>query len=97
MNEMDEKLVDELQADWDALPLEIKEAIKRLSAARCRAHNVFDPIWQSGEMTRSEAYRWLAERMGLSRSKCHMERMDEAQCDRVVDICLRRDFEGLSG
>lgn len=33
--------------------------------ARRSAHEAFDPIWMSGTMTRSEAYRWLAKQMRL--------------------------------
>lgn len=68
---------------------------RELSARRIMAHQAFDPIWQSGEMTRSEAYQWLAKEMGLSPERCHMEQMDVAQCDRVMEICNRRAFKDL--
>jgi hypothetical protein len=95
MNEHDEDLVDRLQADWDALSAEERERIQRLRAARCRAHNAFDPIWQSGEMKRSEAYVWLGKQLGVRTYKAHIKRMDEAMCDRVIEICTRRAFADL--
>jgi hypothetical protein len=68
---------------------------RQLAARRIMAHNAFDPIWESGEMTRSEAYAWLAEQLGIPKKRCHMEQMDVAMCDRVIDICTRRGFSDL--
>jgi hypothetical protein len=68
---------------------------KEVYAARCRAHAAFDPIWQSGEMVRSEAYVWLAEQLGVRVYKAHIKRMGIAECDKVVEICTRKGFEDL--
>lgn len=57
---------------------------------RSAAHAAFDPLWQSGEMSRNAAYRWLASELGMSRDECHMSLFDAATCRRVVEACRRR-------
>lgn len=44
-------------------------------------------------MSRSEAYRWLAERMSMPIAKTHMIQMNVEQCRQVVDICAARAHE----
>lgn len=44
-------------------------------------------------MRREAAYRWLAARMGLPSSDCHMAYFGESECDRVIRLC--RDFGQL--
>ena len=34
-------------------------ANKELRELRIRTHEIFDPLWKSGKMTRSEAYKML--------------------------------------
>jgi len=67
-----------------------------LRAAKKLAHAVFDPIWQVGiknnfkaRDARREGYAWLAERMGIDASQCHIGWFDLAQCQRVIEICTR--------
>lgn len=43
-------------------------------------------------MSRSQAYAWLARKLGIPRERCHMEYMSIKQCHRVVDICTADDF-----
>lgn len=62
---------------------EMREARKDAKAA-------FNPLWQSGEMKRSEAYTWLASQLGIPVGECHIGWFDEAQCNRVLDVCSRR-------
>jgi len=54
--------------------------------ARRAAHEAFDPIWESGHMTRSAAYALLADRLGLEPDECHMKQMDAVTARRVVEI-----------
>lgn len=67
-----------------------------LARARCRAHAAFDPIWKSGEMSRSAAYRWLAQQLGIPEAQCHMIQFDIETCDRVTDLCNLRAFDDLT-
>lgn len=58
-----------------------------LARARIAAHAAFDPLWQSGTMSRRAAYDWLAIQLHLPVSACRMVPMDVAMCQRVVAIC----------
>lgn len=58
-----------------------------LARARIAAHAAFDPLWQSGAMSRRAAYDWLAIQLHLPVSACHMVLMDVDMCRRVVAIC----------
>jgi len=50
------------------------------------AHASFDPLWQFGKYRgrRNDAYRWLAEKMGLPEEKTHIGMFDVAQCQKVI-------------
>lgn len=50
-----------------------------LRRAKRAAHDIFDPIWRSGAMTRTEAYALLAAMMGLSAADCHFRLFDAAR------------------
>lgn len=58
--------------------------------ARIAAHTAFDQLWQSGDMRRGDAYRWLAGQLGIPRKKCHIGNFDVARCQRVVEAAQRR-------
>ena len=60
-----------------------------LRRAKMAAHAAFDPIWKSGNKSRSKAYSWLAEAMKLTPDKCHVGMFDVAQCEQVVALCKR--------
>src|SRR5690554_3718497 len=55
-----------------------------LRRRKMEAHSAFDPIWQDGWMTRSDAYKWLADQLGISRTECHIGEFDEELCRQVV-------------
>lgn len=55
--------------------------------ARSVAHAAFDPLWKTRTMPRTEAYKWLADRMGLTPGETHISWMDAATARRVVEIC----------
>lgn len=65
-------------------------ATKAIRDARMAAKDVFQPIWESGEMSRSQAYAWLAQCMGLEPKECHIGMFDQQQCERVVELCEAR-------
>ena len=64
-----------------------------LARARQAAHRAFDPLWQSGKMTRTQAYAWLAWELGIPAKDCHMLRMDSSMCHKVFELCTLIDFE----
>jgi uncharacterized protein DUF3268 len=55
-----------------------------LRRLRGLAHAAFDPLWLRGGMSRSEAYLWLSERMGLSLASAHIGMFNEDQCRQAV-------------
>ncbi|VUD67788.1 hypothetical protein UKMH10_5551 [Burkholderia pseudomallei] len=55
-------------------------------AARMRAKAAFNPLWQRDGMSRSEAYSWLAARLGIAVGETHIGWFDVAMCDRVVAV-----------
>lgn len=63
---------------------------KRTKRGRTEAHKAFDRIWKSGAMTRKEAYKWLADRLGIQAKDCRISWMDGDTAYRVVGICQDR-------
>ena len=61
-------------------------ANKQLRVAKMKAHEAFDPLWCSGKMTRTQAYTWLSEKLGIAFHKCHIGMFDLAMCERVVNV-----------
>lgn len=55
-----------------------------LRKAKMAAHAAFDPWWKSGRMTRREAYKKLAELMGMDPKDAHIGMFDVEQCKTVV-------------
>lgn len=55
--------------------------------ARIAAHEAFDKLWKEPEryMTRRDAYRWLADLLGLSPGEAHIATFDRGQCNAVID------------
>lgn len=64
-------------------------ADKALRTARRMAHQAFDPIWKGRCMSRSGAYAWLSQEMGLSVENTHIGMFDLAQCAKVMQICSK--------
>jgi len=62
-------------------------ADKELRYWKMAAHEAFDPIWKTKRMKRNQAYKWLAERMGLSPKETHIGMFDVSQCKKVIKIC----------
>ena len=58
-----------------------------LRRAKMRAHAAFDSLWKSGEMNRHQAYRWLANQMGLTIDTCHIGMFGLDQCAKVLEVC----------
>lgn len=53
-----------------------------LRELRKQCHKKFDPIWKSGKMKRPEAYKWLAQQMGLE--EAHIGAFDVEQCKKFL-------------
>ena len=70
---------------YTAIPLGIL-ATEEMREYRKRAKSLFNPIWQNGKRTRTEAYRWLANLMGLEPGDCHFGMFDVQQCKEAIRI-----------
>jgi len=57
---------------------------------RKRDHGAFDPIWRCWKESRSSAYRWIGEEMGLSSKDCHIAMFDQRQCRVVEELSLKK-------
>lgn len=55
-------------------------ATAELRSARKRAHDLFDRLWQGRFMTRSQAYSWLADTLGVHQRDAHIGQATLAQC-----------------
>jgi len=60
--------------------------------ARREAHLAFDPLWRGryrskrrNQMSREEAYNWLARQLGIPRSECHIGMMTKDMAIKVVE------------
>lgn len=52
-----------------------------------KAHDAFDPLWRNKHMSRSKAYAWLANAMGIPVKDCHVGMFDIALCQKAVELC----------
>lgn len=61
-------------------------ANEELRALRVKAHEAFDYLWQSGRMSRTDAYSILGADMGIDRDKAHIGQFTAGQCRRVIEL-----------
>lgn len=61
-----------------------------LRRAKRRAHDAFDAMWWSGDMTRQEAYAWLADALGITVANCHIGMFDLDGCNAVIAAVAAR-------
>ena len=57
---------------------------------RRKTHSAFDPLWKEGSMTRSEAYSWMGEVLGLEKKDCHIAMLSEGNCLKLIDEVKKR-------
>lgn len=62
-------------------------ANKRLRAFRILAHKHFDKYRDLAGISRNEAYHWLADKLSISKTKCHIGLFDFGMCKLVISIC----------
>lgn len=56
-----------------------------LRALRKTAHDYFDQIYESGYMTKQEAYQWLADLIMAPLSEAHIGHLGEYYCRQVIE------------
>ncbi len=57
---------------------------------RVKAHQAFDPLWQSGKLTRNEAYQWLQLVMGKSVEEGHIGLFTLDECQALIQHVVDR-------
>lgn len=71
-------------------------ATRVIRDARKRAKASFNPLWQSGSMTRNGAYAWLAIALAIpDAEECHIGWFDVEQCESVINAVNQRIGVGL--
>jgi hypothetical protein len=64
-------------------------------AARHRLHLVFDQLWQTHAMSRTQAYQWLMRAIDTDhRREAHIARFSIETCERVLKL-LADEFPAL--
>lgn len=61
-------------------------ATAELRRARAIAHRWFDSLWKEGHVQRKDAYKMLAEYLGIERKQCHIGQFDYDTCHRVLSF-----------
>ena len=64
-------------------------ANKELRGLRSEAHKAFDPLWKDGLISRTDAYKWLSERLCINPKDCHIGLFNDEMCLKVIEICER--------
>ena len=56
----------------------------KLRQKRIQAHRVFDQIWLNHIFTKSEAYRWIADKFCLTAKEAHIGEFSTYMCDQLI-------------
>ena len=59
-----------------------------LRKKRQDVHAAFDKIWIDGQLTRANAYFWLAKQMGFEKKNCHIGYFDLQQCETALALVV---------
>ena len=68
-------------------------ANETLRLKRMETHQVYDAFWKRRGMTRTKAYKWLAEQLQLSEERAHIGSFEMDQCQTVIDLCKKFEQE----
>lgn len=66
----------------------------KLRRARRSAHVAFDKLWQSGEMTRNESYKWMQEVLQIAEEEAHIAMLDLELCYELMEHLKQRSTAG---
>ncbi len=64
-------------------------ANRHLRSLRREAHMAFDQLWKTKNMSRTSAYAWLADTLGLDKRTCHIGNFLEGYCILTINECKR--------
>jgi hypothetical protein len=66
-------------------------ATKELREMRQLAHSRFDFLWKVGGKTRTQAYKWMANVMGLKPEEAHIGQFNLEQCKTLIRLVHERE------
>ncbi len=64
-------------------------ANRELRSLRREAHYYFDRLYKTGCMTRTDAYKWLADFIGAPISEAHIGHLGEYYCKQIIEHCKK--------
>ena len=64
-------------------------ADKETRLLRMQCHNVFDPLWKSGLLSRSAAYKWLASALNIPKEQTHISWLTKENLEVAIVLCKR--------
>ena len=59
-------------------------ADKQLRFKRIQAHQTFDQIWKNHILSKSNAYRWIADKFCLTAKEAHIGEFDLYMCEQLI-------------
>lgn len=62
-------------------------ANEQLRKAREQHKKPFEAIWREKHLSRKDAYRWLAEQLGITTAECHFGLFDQERCALAGTVC----------
>ena len=68
-------------------------ANETLRLKRMETHQVYDAFWKRSGMTRTQAYKWLAEQMNLTEDRANIGSFEMDQCQMVIELCKKNSEE----
>ncbi len=81
-------------AHADGAPLGLP-ADQETKAWRMKAHVAFDPLWQTGKLSRHDAYTWLCLVMEKTSEEGHIGRFTLEECKLLIEKIEERDRSRL--
>lgn len=58
-----------------------------LRRKRIESHATLDRLWESGLMSKKQAYLWLQVELGLPEQEAHIGRFSTFRCEQVIQLC----------
>lgn len=58
-----------------------------LRRKRIQSHATLDRLWESGLMSKKQAYLWLQVELGLPEQEAHIGRFSTFRCEQVIQLC----------
>jgi hypothetical protein len=64
--------------------------------ARKHCKEPFEALYQTGKMTRDQAYQALADKLGIPKEECHFAWFDAQRCEQAAQAAREVFFESMT-